>query len=305
MRLIFVTMQNLPLNTSIVCHDIGSANIIFSSLLHTGRSDWRPYLLGPAKRVWSQIFPNIKIFDSLEDALYNSSFLITGAGWGSNVEHVARKLAKKSSIKSVAVVDHWINYEERFIRDGEKILPNEIWVADKFAFNVAYKIFHEIPIKQISNLYLEGELKSLPSVDRIENPELVYMLEPTRACWGRTEPGEFQALDYFISHLPLLNLPTGTLIRLRPHPADEAHKYDAWIKRQFSYRIVLDSSRSVSEALVKAKWVVGCESSALIIALIAGREVYCSLPPWAPPCRLPHEGLRYIRELKGASNAIL
>ena len=165
--------------------------------------------------------------------------------------------------------------------------------------------FKEIPIQQIPNLYLEGELKNLPAIDRIECPELVYMLEPTRTDWGRAEPGEFQALDYFISHLPLLNLPTGTTIRLRPHPADEAHKYDSWIKRQFGQQILLDSSSSVSEALINAKWVVGCESSALIIALIAGREVFCSLPPWAPPCRLPHEGLRYLSSLKGVPNEIL
>lgn len=292
-------MQNLPLNTSIVCHDIGSANIIFSALLETGRSDWRPFLLGPAKIAWQKLFPNIKIFATLEEALDKSNFLITGAGWGSDVEHEARKLAHKSNLMTIAVVDHWINYEERFIREDEKILPNEIWVADKYAFIVANKIFKDIPIQQIPNLYLEGELKDLPTIGRIENPELVYMLEPTRTNWGRSEPGEFQALDYFMDKLPLLNLPKGTPIKLRPHPADEAHKYDQWIMRQSRNKVVLDLSCSVSEALVNAKWVVGCESSALIIALIAGREVYCSLPPWAPPCRLPHDGLRYLSELKG------
>lgn len=298
-RLIFVTMQNLPLNTSIVCHDIGSANIIFSALLQTGRADWRPFLLGPAKRAWQKLFPNIKIFSTLEEALDKSNFLITGAGWGSDLEHEARKLAYKSNLMSIAVVDHWINYEERFIRGDEKILPNEIWVADKYAFMVANKIFKDIPIQQIPNLYLEGELKDLPTIGGIENPELIYMLEPTRANWGRSEPGEFQALDYFMDKLPLLNLPKGTPIKLRPHPADEAHKYDQWIMRQSRNKVMLDLSCSVSEALVNAKWVVGCESSALIIALIAGREVYCSLPPWAPPCRLPHDGLRYLSELKG------
>jgi hypothetical protein len=39
---------------------------------------------------------------------------------------------------------------------------------------------------------------------------------------------------------------------------------------------------------------VGCESMALVVALAAGREVFSSLPPWAPPCRLPHAGVRRL-----------
>jgi len=37
--------------------------------------------------------------------------------------------------------------------------------------------------------------------------------------------------------------------------------------------------------------VVGCESFALVVALAAGRRVCSTLPPWAPPCRLPQPGI--------------
>jgi len=115
-----------------------------------------------------------------------------------------------------------------------------------------------------------------------------------RSDWGRGIAGEFQALDYFVSHLPQLKLPSSTVIRLRPHPSDELGKYDDWVAAHHSLNIQVDESVNITESLKKAKWVVGCESFGLVLALLSGRKVYCTLPPWAPVCRLPHDGLLYI-----------
>ena len=48
-----------------------------------------------------------------------------------------------------------------------------------------------------------------------------------------------------------------------------------------------------------ARWVVGCESQALVVALAAGRQVWSSLPPWAPPCRLPQAGVQRLAQQAG------
>ncbi|MFM7531273.1 MAG: hypothetical protein ACKO5J_02040, partial [Rubrivivax sp.] len=79
-------------------------------------------------------------------------------------------------------------------------------------------------------------------------------------------------------------------LRLRPHPSDAPGKYDGWLARRPG--TLLDTHPTVAPALSRARWVVGCESHALTVALACGREVYSSLPPWAPPCRLPHAGIR-------------
>ena len=59
--------------------------------------------------------------------------------------------------------------------------------------------------------------------------------------------------------------------------------------------ILEEENLSLQESISKSSFVVGCESFALVIALLAGKEVYCSLPPWAPNCRLPHDGLVHLK----------
>jgi hypothetical protein len=84
---------------------------------------------------------------------------------------------------------------------------------------------------------------------------------------------------------------------LRPHPSDLDGKYNNWIKQYPNINFKLDDSVDIAESMGRAKWVVGCESFALILALMAGKTVFCSLPPWAPLCQLPHSGIIQLREL--------
>lgn len=58
--------------------------------------------------------------------------------------------------------------------------------------------------------------------------------------------------------------------------------------------IELDASADMATALSNARYVVGCESYGLVVALNARRKVYCSLPPHPPACRLPHDGIVHL-----------
>ena len=287
----------LPIRTAVVCHDAGAANLVIAALLETNRRDWRAYMQGPAKKIWESAFPEVVLYDSIEQAIEGSELLFSGTGWASEVEHESRRVAKSKTLKSIAVIDHWVNYAERFIRNGEQILPDEIWVTDKHALELALGLFPEVPVLQVPNYYLEKQLRDITLLDKACSPELLYILEPIRSNWGRNIPGEFQALEYFISKLPQLGIPEETVICLRPHPSDLEGKYKDWMKLHSNMNIKLDDSISITESLGRAKWVAGCESYALVLALMAGRKVYCSLPPWAPLCRLPHIGLIQLREL--------
>ncbi len=251
---------------------------------------------GPAEGLWKQAFPEAPLCNSIEIALEDAQSVITGTGWVSNIEHEARRMAKASAIPSVAVIDHWVNYAERFIREGECVWPDEFWVVDEQAMSIAETTFPGAHIRLVPNLYLANQIQSVLPAPIVE-PELLYVMEPIRTDWGRGEEGEFQALDYFVSKLPRLNLPAETVIRLRLHPSEPKGKYDAWIAMHPALNILVDNSHQMSEALSRARWVAGCESFALVIALGAGRQVFCSLPPWAPACRLPHHGLIHLNKI--------
>lgn len=299
-------VSDLPLlkvkNIAVVCHDAGAANIIIASLLDTGRNDWRAYMRGPAEKLWKAAFPGVALCDTLDSTLDGAELVITGTGWGSDVEHEARKLARTRGIRSVAVIDHWVNYRARFVRGGEEVLPDEIWVIDEYAKKLAEIEFPGVRVVQLQNLYLENLVREVREHEHGEiiSPigNILYVLEPIRHSWGVNElPGEFQALDYFVMNLETLQLNGNVPIKLRPHPSDAVGKYDQWIKSQNGLKISLDESSTLAESIAWSDVVVGCQTYAMVVALAAGRRVISSVPSWAPSCILPQAGILKLADL--------
>jgi hypothetical protein len=90
--------------------------------------------------------------------------------------------------------------------------------------------------------------------------------------------------------------PEAVHISLRPHPSDVAGKYDAWIQANAHLNVSLDTHPSLNQAIEHAKWVVGAETFAMVVADAAGRQTYSSLPPWAHRCSLPQTSIKHLRD---------
>jgi hypothetical protein len=281
---------------SVVCFDAGGANLVFSFLANERPNKISVYVEGPAVKIFNSFFPNMQCEDDLKSAIEGANILISGTGWASDLEHDARKLAKSLGIKTVAILDHWINYNERFIRNQNAVYPDEIWVTDLYAFENAKKKFPNIPIKRIRNYYFETLVFDIQTRSITNPKDGLYILEPARSYWGHSVQGEFQALEFFKNKLDFFNLTAGACIKLRPHPSDDPHKYDAWIAEQKNLPFIIEHDVSLQDAISQSSFVVGCESFALAIALSAGKKVYCSLPPWAPDCRLPHKEIIHLKD---------
>jgi flagellin len=56
------------------------------------------------------------------------------------------------------------------------------------------------------------------------------------------------------------------------------------------------------QAIANAKWVVGAETFAMVVADAAGRSTYSSLPPWAHRCSLPQTAIKHLRDGAGVCN---
>ncbi|MEX6724547.1 hypothetical protein [Parapedomonas caeni] len=290
-------MIDLPAPLAVVCHDAGAANIILSWLKASPGLDVRPAMAGPAAALWQRIFADRPLLPSVEDALDGAAALLSGTGWASDLEHVARLQARRRGLPSVAVIDHWVNYRARFVRDGQEVLPDAFWVTDAPAEAEARRCFPGAPVVVRPNLYLEEQVGRIPASPPAGGNDVLYILEPARSTWGRSTPGEFQALDYFMAHRQRAGIDPDAAIWLRPHPSDPAGKYDDWLSRQTGVRVGLDRHADLAAAVGNARIVAGCESFALVVALSAGRRVVCTLPPWAPPCSLPHAGLIHLKSL--------
>lgn len=300
-------MSNLPFTLQtpvvVVAHDAGAANLMFAWLREWAASgllnqhELRLVLEGPAKLAWLAYqlkLPNVEKYSELSSAMNGARTLISGTGWASNLEHSARKLAELHNIFSVAVIDHWVNYKERFERSGEVVLPDAICVADSYANTLAKHHFKGIDVLELNNAYLDQVVKSIAPVKQ-DSCNLLYVLEPVRKDWGLAKPGEFQALDYFVEHINVIIKNESINLILRPHPSDPPGKYIQWIKDNANLKPLLDTSVDINQSISNAKWVVGAETFAMVIGVAAKRNVWCSLPPWAHQCRLPHSSIKHLK----------
>lgn len=287
---------------AIVCNDAGAANIILFWIKSLVNIDLKLHLTGPAKKIFEKEFYNFPNL-SLEESIEQSNTLISGTGWSSTLEHDARKIAKKKGIHSIAVIDHWVNYKERFFFDNKEILPNEIWVTDIHSFDIASKVFKNIKLRQLSNLYLAEQVKKIKKFKKHKNKvhnNVLYALEPIRKKWkGESKlPGEIQALNFFIQNLHVLGLDKNSKIQLRPHPSEPREKYEKWCANQKDFNIEISlPSEELYEAIAKSEWVVGCDTYVLVIALMAKRKVASTLPINGPECLLPHKEIIKMKKM--------
>ncbi len=287
---------------AVVAHDAGAANLIIGWLSDCDDLEIKISLGGPAERLWKATFGNAENL-SIQDALAGASILISGTSYISLIEHAAREAAKERHVYSVAVIDHWVNYRERFLRNSIQILPDEVWVADQFAFKLAKNCFSELPVQQLPNRYMENQVSEISELRTKARPNLLpkyvlYVLEPIRSSWVSTGPaGEFQALEYFLSNLRCLQIDLRTEIRLRPHPSEPKDKYQTWVKARNLNNIVIDSTTPLPVLIAWADIVVGCETVAMVVAHHSGARVVSTLPPQAPRARLPIEALVHLRDI--------
>ena len=125
-------MTEWPMPTAVVAHDAGAANLIIAWIKAWG---WpvRACVQGPALKLWDLAFPGHPIWPTPAEAMAGCASLLTGTGWASPLEHDARREGHARGLRVAAVVDHWVNYPQRFERACEIVLPDELWVADAWA----------------------------------------------------------------------------------------------------------------------------------------------------------------------------
>jgi len=290
-------------NIAIVAHDAGAASQILA-WLKTGLlniNHCKFCLEGPAAKLFQVKIPNLKII-SLEDVLIGAEVLLTGSGWSSSLEHNARMFAKNNFIKSISVLDHYVDYRERFVRDNTEVLPDIIWVSDKYAYLEAKRCFPNIEIVEQRNDYIKSQIDEVLNYNVVNHKDVtnvLYLLEPLRDPWANIgKAGEFQALDFFIKSIPNLNFGENISIILKPHPSDPLDKYDQWVSSLSLSDIYIEKKKSLPSLLAWSDVVVGCETYAMVVALAVNKRVISSLPKNAPNCRLPFDKIERLNQIQ-------
>lgn len=289
----------------VISYDAGGAEIISSYIVQNNLACLYS-VAGPALKIFERKLGRLDVL-ALDAVIEQSEWVLCGTGWQTDFELQAMEMAKAAGKRSVAFLDHWVNYLERFVRDGEIQLPDEIWVGDALAEEIAHRTFPEIVVRMMGNPYfdnLKRELSSIPCKYTNVNKSIsvLYVCEPVREYalleygneryWGYTEE---DALHYFLSNIDALGVFVNCIV-IRPHPSEQPEKYE-WAKFEYDLPIMAGGVKTLVEEVAACDMVVGCESMAMVVGLLAGKRVVSCIPPGGKACALPQVEIAHLQHI--------
>ena len=296
----------------IVAHDAGGAEILSSWIKRNNVSDFKLVLEGPAVAIFERKLGQLKnrcAEKVIQNGSGENSWVLTGSGWQSDLEWNAIRIAKKRNIRVVTYLDHWSNYKERFTRHDTEYLPDEIWVGDHYAFRIAETTFPTSTVTLVPNPFfadfqeVQNQKVSSSVGDQVR---ILYVCEPVsehtekrhgnKRYWGYTE---FEALDYFFKNIEkIVGEKSISHITIRPHPSENLDKYSYLDTKKNELPSIRRSHHKILiDEIAEHDWVVGCESIALVVAILMSKEVFSCIPPNGKECVLPHQEIKHFRNL--------
>ena len=214
-------------------------------------------------------------------------FLITGTSANDKTEKYLWQEAKDLNIKSMAILDHWVNYGIRFSKYGLNeidkfdkkcnFLPNFICVMDKFAKQEMIKdgVPEEI-IFPLGNPHFEQLIKQSKNNKNVgstfakEDEFLItFASEPYIEDYGQGY--EKKVLTDLIEIVKDKNVK----IIVKLHPKEDFSKYAEFAKIS---NIIFDKDTSSIEIIMASDLIISMTSMFLIEAMILGKNILSYQP---------------------------
>ncbi len=270
--------------TAVICHDAGGAEIIARHV----RDFFPNHLIsahGPAAAVFADVLGE-PATTSVEAAIHASTQVIVGTGWQTDIESDALRTALSLGRPTVAVLDHWTDYESRFRRHNQTILPDEIWVSDSHAKSLAEIAFPTTQIRLITNQYVD-EFVATVGRKRALDPigTLLFLSDNVTGFAQRTTGDDFSlgftqydALDYVLANLETIASRIDKVV-IRPHPSEACELYVRYLQDE-TVCISL-SQDDLATDIARAQVVVGFGTMAMYLASECGVRTLDCLPSGA------------------------
>ena len=201
--------------------------------------------------------------------IYSCDNLFTGTGWSSDVEHNARVLAAEKGVFSIAALDHWVNYLDRFTRLNNIQLPDQIIVFDKIAYRKASVNFPQTEVLLLKSFYKDYILKKITKIKPAVG-HVLYICEPLRKFSESSISFEEELLLSFLTKVQYKHRESFSRITIRLHPSENTNTYNHIIKQFKNLNISIDVGE-LAHAIGRATTIVGCSSYALYLAYHSGR----------------------------------
>ncbi len=282
---------------ALISKDAGGAEFI-SRYIKNNNQKFCIAASGPAVRVFKKNFRNFRNL-SVKKAILLSNRVLCSTGTSSDYEKKAMFLAKKHKKKTIAYLDHWVEYRQRFIVKNKLIRPDEIWVSDKYAFQIAKK-------NNLKNIKIKGnplfiDFKKYKKKFRKKPSNNILFLSEPVSNHLRSYYDEYKCIKFFIKNIDNLNIDYNKIL-IRPHPSETVKKFNS-IKR-ISKKIYISKKNNIFYDIMNNKIIVGINSIALLLGLI-GKKKVISCIPGKKNCELPHNGIidfKYLLNEKKRKN---
>ena len=298
----------------IVCHDAGGAEIVSNYIKNKKIKKCIYCVKGPAIKIFKKNIKNfcnkstIKSFSKIKKLLIGTSI---------KSKHELKYLvyAKKLNIYSLCFLDHWTNYKRKLTLNKEVILPDEFLVGDIYSKNIARKIFKKTKISLIQNPYFKEislKIKMMKKKDKKKNNfNILYLTEPLRnqakylynnyLYYGYDE---FSSFNNFLKYISVIKKKNSNLnsINIRFHPSEGNTKYKKILNKYKKLNLKISKEKDLIKDINQNDYIVGCETTALVVALIAKKKVFCSIPKKGKKSSLPYKNIMHISKLRNYLN---
>ena len=273
----------------IVSSDSGASNLIYYWYIANKKKYTFSFNLnGYAKKIFKK---KNKELNSKIDCI------IKGTGKIKDKYIEAINYGKKNNIKTISFLDHYVNYNSRFIYKKKLILPDEIWTFDKFSFLIAKNLYKIIKIKNVNNFYLTFIKKNFKIYQKKffkkkNYLNILFVSEPSVVNGNLNKQLTFNIFNFLNKYNKKIKL------IFRFHPSEKSSPLLNCISDQLvnnkNITLIVDKNLSILKSLYLSDIVIGGETYAMVLALKLKKKVYTFLPIKNHKFNLPFKKINKI-----------
>jgi len=251
------------------CHDAGGANQIYH-YLKKNKIIYKSYLAGPAVKIFKKK-TNLDLLN-LEKAIEDSDIVILGSGTG-NFELDVLKKAKDKNKYTIVFLDNWTNFFKRFKRKKVFYLPDEIYVSDKYSFNIARNKIKNVKIKRVKNYYLDYIKKK--SSNNLKKKLCIYFspnYDNSIKNLKLKKKVDIKNFNILLKKEEKIKKILNSKIfdfDILPHPGEKENKYKKF-KNKDDKKINILQNQKLENIITKYKFSISTNSYSLFISKMCG-----------------------------------
>ena len=293
----------------IVANDSGGAEILAAFVYYNPKNQYIFCLDGPAKFIFAR-YGHLNYNSDLNKVFAQKiDQIITGTSWSTDLEKKAIVKAKNNNIPVITFIDNWCFYKERFFINGQLIFPDQIWVCDEHARNIALNELGDVNISIVKNPYLIKQKEDYSIISTTFNYDYVLYLSENVGEHSSSKSNapyfgynDYDALAYYLSKKneceQKLSISNVENIIIRPHPSEEKNLYKKYIDQINEYNIIVSNEHSLLEQIKGSIYVVGLSSMAMAISCEVRKPTFSCIPPEGiRPHFLPYDNIVDIIDL--------